>query len=74
MATAATPTTTAEVAALHDRLTRFVFANFHRKLTFDEASEAAAEALAEADRAVAVDRYRRLLDDVLRDGRVARSA
>jgi RNA polymerase sigma factor (sigma-70 family) len=49
----AAPSTTADVAAIHDRLTRFLFANFHRKLTFEESSEAAAEALAEADRATA---------------------
>ena len=53
MAAVAAPVTTAEVAALHDKLTRFVFASFHRKLTFEEASDAAAEALGEADRAVA---------------------
>jgi RNA polymerase sigma factor (sigma-70 family) len=53
MAAVAAPVTTAEVVALQDRLTRFVFASFHRKLSFDEASDAAAEALAEADRAVA---------------------
>jgi RNA polymerase sigma factor (sigma-70 family) len=53
MAATAAPVTTAEVAALHDRLTRFVFANFHRKLTFEEARDAAAEALEAADRAVA---------------------
>ncbi|HEX8121218.1 MAG TPA: sigma-70 family RNA polymerase sigma factor [Solirubrobacteraceae bacterium] len=53
MAALAEPTTTAEVRALHDRLTRFVYANFHRKLSFEEASDAAAEALGEADRAQA---------------------
>jgi RNA polymerase sigma factor (sigma-70 family) len=53
MAATAAPVTTAEVAALHDRLTRFVYANFHRKLTFEEARDAAAEALGAADRAVA---------------------
>jgi RNA polymerase sigma factor (sigma-70 family) len=53
MATTAPPTTTADVAALHNRLTRFVYAHFHRKLTFEEAGDAAAEALGEADRAAA---------------------
>ena len=53
MAVAAAPSTTAEVAALHDRLTRFVFANFHRKLTFEDARDAASEALTAADRALA---------------------
>jgi RNA polymerase sigma factor (sigma-70 family) len=52
MASSAAPVTTAEVAALHDRITRFVFANFHRKLSFEEARDAAADALGEADRAV----------------------
>jgi RNA polymerase sigma factor (sigma-70 family) len=53
MAATTEPTTTADVVALHNQLTRLLFANFHRKLTFEEASEAAAEALAEADRAMA---------------------
>lgn len=53
MAAVAAPTTTAEVAELHSRVTRFVFAHFHRKLSFEEASEVAAEAIGEADRATA---------------------
>ncbi|HEX8082663.1 MAG TPA: hypothetical protein VF529_00125 [Solirubrobacteraceae bacterium] len=48
-----TPATTADVAAVHDRLARFLYANFHRKLTFEETRDAAADALAEADRATA---------------------
>jgi RNA polymerase sigma factor (sigma-70 family) len=51
MAALATPVTTAEVVKAHRDLTAYVFGNFHRKLTYEEARDAAAEALAEADRA-----------------------
>lgn len=43
--------TTAEITADHERLTRYVHGHFKRKLTFEDAADAAAEALAEIDRA-----------------------
>lgn len=52
MQTLAAPVTTAEVVKAHHALTAYVFGNFHRKLTYEEARDVAAEALAEADRAV----------------------
>jgi RNA polymerase sigma factor (sigma-70 family) len=52
MATLAAPVTTAEVVKAHRDLTAYVFGNFHRKLTYEDARDAAAEALSEADRAV----------------------
>src|SRR3954470_10034391 len=44
--------TTQEVLAVHERLARYVHGHFRRKLTMEEARDVAAEALAEADRAV----------------------
>ena len=46
------PVTTAEVQAAHERLARYIYGHFRRKLTFEDARDAAAEALGEADRAV----------------------
>jgi RNA polymerase sigma factor (sigma-70 family) len=43
--------TTAELVATHERLTRYVHGHFKRKLTYEDARDAAAEALAELDRA-----------------------
>jgi RNA polymerase sigma factor (sigma-70 family) len=43
--------TTAEVEALHARLTAYLHAHFRHNLTREEASDAAAEALAEAEQA-----------------------
>ena len=50
-ATAAPAQTTADVLALHERIARYIHGHFRRKLSFEEARDAAAEALAEADRA-----------------------
>jgi len=52
MAAAAGVVTTAQVLEAHERLTRYLHAHFRRKLTVEDARDAAAEALAEADRAV----------------------
>ena len=46
------PATTAQLATVHDRLSRYVHGHFRRKLTLEDAHDAAAEALAEADRAM----------------------
>jgi RNA polymerase sigma factor (sigma-70 family) len=43
--------TTAELVATHERLTRYVHGHFKRKLTYEDARDASAEALAELDRA-----------------------
>ena len=53
MPASAAPVTTAQVLKVHDALARYVYGNFKRGLTFEEARDVAAEALAEADRAVA---------------------
>jgi RNA polymerase sigma factor (sigma-70 family) len=45
------PATTDEVLATHERLARYVHGHFRRKLSFEEARDVAAEALAEADKA-----------------------
>ena len=50
MAAATPAATTSEVAALHDRLSKYIFGHFHRKLTFEEARDTVSDALAEADR------------------------
>lgn len=49
---AAAPATTAEILTAHDRLARYIHGHFRRRLTFEEARDAAAEAFLEADRAV----------------------
>ncbi len=46
-----TPATTATLAAEHERLGRYIHGHFKRKLTFEDAADAASEAIAEADRA-----------------------
>lgn len=56
MAATTAPATTADLRAMQEQLARFVHANFGRKLSLDDAYDAAADALFDLERALAAGR------------------